>query len=689
MTRVLIVDDKEDNLYYLQALLGGHGFAVEAARHGAEALVKARQNPPDVAISDLLMPVMDGYTLLRHWKADPRLKQIPFIVYTATYTEPEDERLALSLGADAFILKPAEPDAFLARLREVQDRPTAPRPAAPTPAPGDEKELLKNYSETLIRKLEEKTLQLEESNRALQQDIAGRQAAEERLRESEERFRATFEQAAVGISHVDLDGRLLRVNDKLCEITGYTREELLERTFLDLSASETQAESDAARRAMLAGRQHTFTTEKRYQRKNGSNVWVNVVISLLRDETGAPKYFIAVTADITERKILEEHFLRTQRMESIGTLAGGIAHDLNNVLAPIMMSVQMLQTKVTDEEGRSLLRTLQSCAQRGADLVRQVLSFARGMEGQRVAVNLRHIGQDIQKIIRETFPKQIEFTLHTGRDLWPVPGDPTQLHQVLMNLCVNARDAMPDGGRLTVTLENVVLDEVYAGMHPEGKPGPYVMVKVADTGIGIPPEIRDKIFEPFFTTKPLGNGTGLGLSTTLTIVKSHNGFINLYSEPGNGTKFKVYFPIEGTTPVADPTPTDKAGPPHGKGETVLVVDDEENIRRVAQSTLERFGYQVLVAANGAEAVSLYAKHRAKVALVLTDMAMPVMDGPATITALRAINPTVAIVGSSGLADNAVVARAMNNGICHFVAKPYTAEALLQKIHDVLQETGPR
>ncbi len=333
-----------------------------------------------------------------------------------------------------------------------------------------------------------------------------------------------------------------------------------------------------------------------------------------------------------------------------------------------------------------MLAMLQSCAQRGADLVRQVLTFARGIDGQRVAVNLSHLTQDIKKIVRETFPKNIEFVLETGRDLWPVVGDPTQLHQVLMNFCVNARDAMPDGGKLTLSVENVVLDEVYAGMNPDCNPGAYVMVKVADTGTGIPPEIRDKIFEPFFTTKELGRGTGLGLSTVAAIVKSHGGFINLYSEPGKGTKFKVYFPTEAPKAAMDHLATEKTGLPRGNGELVLVVDDESSVREVTQKTLERFGYRVVVAAHGAEAVSHYVQHRDKIAVVLTDMSMPIMDGPATITALRSINPSVRIIGSSGLADNAMVARVTNNGVRHFVPKPYTAETLLRTIQAVLNET---
>ena len=300
-------------------------------------------------------------------------------------------------------------------------------------------------------------------------------------------------------------------------------------------------------------------------------------------------------------------------------------------------------------------------------------------------VNPIHILHDIQKIIRDTFPKNIHFSFAPSRDLWTVTGDPTQLHQVFTNLCVNARDAMPDGGTLSVTMGNAVLDDVYAGMNPDSKPGAYVMVKVMDTGTGIPPKIAERIFEPFFTTKEIGKGTGMGLSTTMAIVKSHGGFITVYSEMGKGTTFKVYLPANTTSKAAETTHTKQAPIPHGNGELVLVVDDEKHIRSIAQKTLERFGYRVLLAANGAEAVALYAQNREEIAIVLTDMAMPVMDGASTLVALRAMNPHVKAVASSGLTVNGENTQAFGAGFKHFIPKPYTAEAMLNILAEALRE----
>jgi CheY-like chemotaxis protein len=290
---------------------------------------------------------------------------------------------------------------------------------------------------------------------------------------------------------------------------------------------------------------------------------------------------------------------------------------------------------------------------------------------------------DLSKVMHDTFPKSIRVQLELPKNIWAVNADPTQLHQVLLNLCVNARDAMPSGGVLTIRAGNIVLDDVYAGMNPDARAGAYVVIEVQDTGGGISPDDRDRIFEPFFTTKKVGEGTGLGLSTTLGIVKSHGGFINLYSEVGRGSTFKVYIPAITDEASAEERASTQVGLPRGHGETILVVDDERAVREVAQRTLQRFGYRVMLASHGAEAVALYAQHRDRIAAVLTDMAMPIMDGPALIVALRAMDPAVRIIASSGLDTNGAVARATGAGVHHFAPKPYTAETLLRMLDALL------
>jgi CheY-like chemotaxis protein len=343
----------------------------------------------------------------------------------------------------------------------------------------------------------------------------------------------------------------------------------------------------------------------------------------------------------------------------------------------------VLKEKITDTDGHRLLEALEINVQRGASLVKQVLAFGRGVTGERISVQPKHIVREIRQIVRETFPKSVVFELHSADNLWTIIGDPTQLQQVLLNLCVNARDAMPDGGKLSIHMENALLDETFASMNPESKPGPHVLIHVTDNGVGIPKKIQDKIFDPFFTTKEPGKGTGLGLSTTLAIVKSHGGFISCFSEPGNGSTFKVYLPADTTATGADNVVAGQSKLPRGHNELVMIVDDEEPIRNLAQKVLERFGYRVLLAADGNEAISLYQPRRNEIDVVVTDMVMPVMDGPATIVALKAINPEVKIVGSSGMASVSGMDKATNAGLRYFISKPYTTEIMLNTLHDVL------
>jgi CheY-like chemotaxis protein len=306
------------------------------------------------------------------------------------------------------------------------------------------------------------------------------------------------------------------------------------------------------------------------------------------------------------------------------------------------------------------------------------------LEGERIEVQLGHVLKDLENIIKDTFPKDIRLQFSIPNDIWTIVGDPTQVHQILLNLCVNARDAMPKGGSLTIGVENCVLDEQYAAMDLQVKPGRYVNIIVTDSGTGIPPDILDKIFEPFFTTKELHKGTGLGLSTVMAIVKSHEGIINIYSEPGKGTTFKVYLPATELFPEARKALSGQVSLPRGKGETILVVDDEASILTITSQTLQTFGYRVLTATDGADAIAVYTEHKNAVAVVLTDMMMPLMDGSATIRALMRINPAIKIVAVSGLNANIDVAKAP--GVKHFLTKPYTAGTLLKTLRAILDET---
>jgi PAS domain S-box-containing protein len=503
-------------------------------------------------------------------------------------------------------------------------------------------------------------------------------------KKSEARFRRLVDSNAQGVMFWTANGSITDGNDAFLSLVGYSREDL-EAGRINWIALTPPEYAEADRRALeeLAAKGICEPVEKEWIRKDGSRVAVVLGAASFEDN---PAEGVCFMLDLTERKKLEQQFLRSQRMESIGTLAGGVAHDLNNILAPIMMSIDILKNTIDAPHASEILETIEVSAKRGADIVRQVLSFARGLEGERIEVQPKHLLKDLENIIKDTFPKDIQLRFSIPNDMWTIFGDPTQVHQILLNLCVNARDAMPNGGTLTVGVQNTTMDDHYVAMNPQAKAGRYVQISVVDTGTGMPQKIIDKIFEPFFTTKGVNKGTGLGLSTVMAIVKSHEGIINVYSEPGKGTTFNVYLPAVELLSEARTKQSQKLNPSRGNGETIMVVDDEASIRTITKQTLQAFGYRVLTASDGAEAVALYAEKKNEIAVVLTDMMMPVMNGTNVIRVLSRINPAIKVVAASGLAVNGSWDSAPGLNIKHFLTKPYTAEALLKSIHAVLEET---
>jgi PAS domain S-box-containing protein len=516
-------------------------------------------------------------------------------------------------------------------------------------------------------------------------DISARKAAEKALRDSEERFKY----AAHAVSDVVWDWNLatdtLWWNDGFLATFGFVAGEV------DASAAswtgrihpdERSRVVDGIRAAISANKD-SWSAEYRFQRKNGTYAFVQDRGYILRDGTGKGIRMVGGMRDLTEKK-MEEQYLRSQRMESIGTLAGGIAHDLNNVLAPIMMAIELLKQGGGGEARRTkILETIYASCRRGADLVRQVLSFARGVDHQSVAIRIGTLITELTGIIKQTFPRNIRITAEFPENLWPITGDPSQLHQVLLNLAVNARDAMSHGGKLSIAASNVTVDAQFAATSQEATAGKYVLLEVSDTGCGMTREVRERIFEPFFTTKEIGKGTGLGLATVHTVVKNHGGFLNLDSEVGEGSTFRIYLPADLSIHTADSTHPIKTELPLGKNELLLVIDDEYSILEITQQTLEAFGYRVITASNGAEAVALYAKQANLIGLVITDMVMPIMDGVATIHVLGCINPSVKIIAASGLELTENIAKASSAGVHDFLQKPYTAETLVRRVREVL------
>jgi two-component system, cell cycle sensor histidine kinase and response regulator CckA len=376
-------------------------------------------------------------------------------------------------------------------------------------------------------------------------------------------------------------------------------------------------------------------------------------------------------------------FLRAQRLESLGTLSSGIAHDLNNILTPILAVAQLLPLRLTnlDDRTRNLLNILESSAHRGAALIQQILSFGRGLEGKQVCLQLPHLLRDVEKILKETLPKSINLEVDVAAGLWMVLADITQLHQILMNLCINARDAMPEGGLLQIGAENCT---VYAGdIRLYSHPGEYVMITVTDTGEGIPSHQLDRIFDPFFTTKDVGKGTGLGLSAVLGIVKSHGGFVDVVSKVNEGSQFQVYMPV-----------CEKIEPPQsvaeelarGQEQVILVVDDEAAIGDMIQVTLEFYNYRVFVAQDSTTALTIFGQYASKIDLVLVDVMMPAIDGFATVAAMQQIRPQVNVVLMSGMVSPKMRAQAKQLGCRSFLAKPFTTNDLMLSVQESLEAT---
>ena len=510
---------------------------------------------------------------------------------------------------------------------------------------------------------------------AVRYDITERKRSEEKIRDQA----ALLDTAQDAIFVRGVAGTILYWNKSAEKLYGWPADDVLGKSF-DAGLFGATPQLDGILEAVLENR--AWSGEMRQFTNDGKALVVESRWTLVLDDRDRPRSFLVTNTDLTHGKQIEAQFLRSQRMESIGTLAGGIAHDLNNVLSPMLLSVQVLQRKHTDEESQRWLLALRENAERGAALIKQLLSFARGTETDRIPLQPRHLVKEVIRILRDTLPKSVNIRFFLPDNLWTVAADPTQIHQVLMNLCVNARDAMPRGGVLTLKVENLLIDESYVSMNPKARCGKFVLISIGDNGEGIPPESLDRIFEPFFTTKEVGKGTGLGLSTAAGIVNSHGGFINVSSRPGHGSRFEVYLPAIQT----EETQTEEAVTfelPEGSGESILVVDDEKAVRTITQMTLEKFNYRVITAANGAQAVAVYRKRKDDIALVITDMMMPVMDGAELVSSLVEINPGVLVVSASGLLEANETDQTRSSAVKAYLPKPFTAETLLKTLAQVL------
>ncbi len=515
-------------------------------------------------------------------------------------------------------------------------------------------------------------------------DITQRKWGEVALQQSEERFRQLAENVHEVFWMSDpANSQMLYVSPAYEEIWDRTCVSLYANPESRLDAvhpDDRERVRDAAHRKLgVAGYDEIY----RIVRPDGATRWIHDRAFPVHDEHGEVYRIVGTAEDITERKQLENQFLRAQRLEAIGTLSSGIAHDLNNILAPTMMVVSLLREKLSDPADLDLLTMVEQGAERGANIIKQLLTFSRGIGGDRGLVQPRHLLREMFALMRETFPREIKIIDNTPSDLPPIVADATQLTQVIMNLCVNARDAMPAGGKLTLSAYHTILRAEDTSIHVAAKPGPYVVLSVADTGEGIPAGLIDRIFEPFFTTKDVGKGTGLGLSTVMGIAKSHGGFITVYSEPGRGSLFKVYLPAGDAGAVTVP-PAPSSPLPSGQNQLVLVVDDEPAIRQAIAQTLERNQYRVVSASDGKDGLTAFLEHRSRIRLVLTDVMMPVMGGVALVRTIRSLEPKQRIIAMSGLNDEDRSDELAELGVDVVLLKPCGPVELLEALHRKLE-----
>lgn len=668
--RVLVVDDLAANRLLLREILDTHDYAVVEAADGVEALAILQRERIDAIISDVLMPNMDGFRLCMEVRKHPAFSPLPFVVYTSTYNSAGDRALAEKAGADSYLIKPAPADTVIATLRAAMDR-AAQRPQHQPSRTLDEFEVLKHYNSTLVAKLEEKNADLE--------------AAVERLTQQTR----LLELARDAISVQDLGDGVRYWNAGAAQLYGWSAEEAGGRSICELLQPDPAQFHTAKQTVLKAGQ---WSGEMNHVNKSGAAVVVSSRWTLLRAPDGAPQSILVINTDITEKKQLEIQSYRTQRLEAIGMLASGVAHDLNNMLAPIMMSAPLLRETGPAKERAKLVETIEASVRRGADLVGRLLAFSRGMEGGRLALDPRYLVHETVKIARETFPRNIVIAEEIPRETWQVVGDTTQLNQVLLNLCVNARDAMPQGGTLTVAIENTPFNPTIARLIPDAAPVPYVVIRVTDSGTGMPPEVLAKIFDPFFTTKAANKGTGLGLVTVANITKSHGGCVDVESKPGEGSTFRIYLPAASgqaaAIPAAPPAP-----PPRGQDELLLVVDDDEVVRGILSRTLTQYGYRVVAAADGIEGVAQYAQQQGEIKAVITDLDMPEMNGAMMIQVIKKIAPDLKAIVSSGVASQRELERRQAElkalGIETILRKPYRPEIILRAVHEILHPAGSR
>ncbi|MBI4536028.1 MAG: response regulator [Ignavibacteriae bacterium] len=638
--RYLHLEDNARDAEIVAAMFAAEGIECDPIRVDSreEFDIALDEHEFDLILSDYTLPSFDGVAALKI--AREKRPEVPFIFVSGTIGEDTAIESLLS-GATDYVLKHK-----LSRLVPAVQR--------------------------ALREAENRK---------------ERDRAEEASRQSEDRYRSLVESARDAIISVSPQAIIMSLNSAFERLTGWKSEEWIGRSFTDIIHPDDLPRALQILSRVLAG-ETPDVTEYRIRNKSGEYI-VGEFTATPQIQNGKTVGLLAIARDMTERKQLEEQLWRAQRMESLGTLAGGIAHDFNNILGIILGHTSLIDRGKYDPVaiGNST-DAIAKAVQRGAGLVRQILTFARKTDVALEPININLAIEELSKMIRETFPKTIELSLHLAEDIPIITMDHTHLHQALLNLCVNARDAMQDlpakSGSLSIRTEVINRRELRA-RRQDATQDRYVCVTIADTGTGIDETARKRLFEPFFTTKKPGKGTGLGLAVVYGVVRAHHGFIDVESEVGKGSTFRMYFPAPTEGVRVSAQATEEVSQIPGGNETILLIEDEESLVGLMKLVLEGKGYRVLTAINGEEGLRQYAQHKDHIALVLTDLGLPRLDGRAVLTSLRNLNPKVKVILASGYLDSTARTELLQEGVHHFIQKPYVPALVLRKVREVIDQ----